>query len=74
MTKHKILYIAQHICDLHLEISLTYCGKLMVEAGWFGVMGENSVTLHTNPTKEFNQYTKWDDFLAVELYNSMSKE
>ena len=46
----------------------------MVEAGWFGVMGENSVTLHTNPTKEFNQYTKWDDFLAVELYNSMSKE
>jgi len=46
----------------------------MVEAGWFGVMGENSATLYTNPTEEFNQYTKWDDSLAIELYNHMSNE
>lgn len=45
----------------------------MVEAGWFGVMGENSATLHTNQTEEFNQYTKWNDSLAVELYNRMTE-
>ena len=73
MRKRKNLYNTRVICDLHLEISLTYCGKLMVEAGWFGVMGENSATLHTNQTEEFNQYTKWNDSLAVELYNRMTE-
>ena len=74
MRKRKHLYSTKDVCDLHLEVFLTYCGKLLIDASWFGVIGDNSATLITAQTERFNKHTEWDDENAIELYDLASKE
>jgi hypothetical protein len=74
MRKRKQLFSTKEVLDLHLEVFLTYCGKLLIDASWFGTIGDNSATLFTEQTEMFNKHTEWNDEIAIELYNLASKE
>jgi len=74
MRKRKHLYNTKEVLDLHLEVFLTYCGKLLIDASWFGVIGDNSAIIVTEQTEKFNKHTEWDDETTIELYNFASKE
>ena len=74
MRKRKHLYNTKEVLDLHLEVFLTYCGKLLIDASWFGVIGDNSAIIVTEQTEKFNKHTEWDDDIAIEFYNLVSKE
>ena len=46
----------------------------MIDASWFGVIGDNSATVITEQTEKFNKHTVWDDEIAIELYDLANKE
>jgi len=60
--------------DLHLEVFLTYCGKLLIDASRFGVVGDNSATVFAEQSEKYNKRTVWNDKIAIKLYNLASKE
>ena len=74
MRKRKLLYSTKEVLDLHLEVFLTYCGRLLIDASWFGVVGDNSATVFVAQTEKYNKHTEWDDEIAIELYNLANKE
>jgi len=47
---------------------------MLIDASWFGIIGDNSATLFTAQTERFNKHTEWDDEMALELYSLASKE